>query len=140
LTRKLLAIDCFNHAIFIQFIAIIQAVLSAGKRLQQLNIGEGDSDNSNNKLRSELLKKLISTASSASVIGNSAKMLSSLNKDSAYQGDLTNMFIATEGQFPEVCVCICVKKIILYNLLLFGLHFVLSALVLIYVKNMTMNR
>ncbi|GAU15437.1 hypothetical protein TSUD_44740 [Trifolium subterraneum] len=85
-----------------EFIAIIQAVLSAGKRLQQLNIGEGDSDNSNNKLRSELLKKLISTASSASVIGNAAKMLSSLNKDFSYEGDLTNMFIATEGQFPEV--------------------------------------
>jgi DNA mismatch repair protein MSH3 len=80
--------------------------LSAGKRLQQLNIGEGDSDKSTNKLRSELLKKLISTASSASVVGNAAKMLSSLNKDSAYQGDLTNMFIATEGQFPEVCVSV----------------------------------
>lgn len=82
-----------------EFVAIIQAILSAGKRLQQLNIGEGDD---NNKLRSDLLKKLISTASSASVIGNAAKMLSSLNKDSADQGDLTNMIIATEGQFPEV--------------------------------------
>lgn len=82
--------------------------MSAGKRLQQLNIGEGDD---NNKLRSDLLKKLISTASSASVIGNAAKMLSSLNKDSADQGDLTNMIIATEGQFPEVCLCFCVKKL-----------------------------
>ncbi|KEH43722.1 DNA mismatch repair protein MSH3 isoform X3 [Medicago truncatula] len=84
-----------------EFIAIIQAILSAGKRLQQLNIGEGDNNN-NNKLRSDLLKKLISTASSTSVIGNAAKMLSSLNEDSAYQGDWTNMIIATEEQFPEV--------------------------------------
>lgn len=84
-----------------EFIAIVQAILSAGKRLQQLNIGEGDNNN-NNKLRSDLLKKLISTASSTSVIGNAAKMLSSLNEDSACQGDWTNMIIATEEQFPEV--------------------------------------
>ncbi|CAI8604502.1 unnamed protein product [Vicia faba] len=85
-----------------EFISIIQAILSAGKRLQQLNIGEGDNNNNNNKLYSGLLKKLISTASSANVIGKAAKLLSSLNKDSAYQGDLTNMIVATEGQFPEV--------------------------------------
>ncbi|KAI5400496.1 Mismatch repair protein msh3, partial [Lathyrus oleraceus] len=84
-----------------EFISIIQAILSAGKRLQQLNIGEGDNDN-NKKLYSGLLKKLISTASSANVIGKAAKMLSSLNKDSANKGDLTNMIVSTEGQFPEV--------------------------------------
>ncbi|KAJ1376525.1 P-loop containing nucleoside triphosphate hydrolase [Sesbania bispinosa] len=49
-----------------EFIAVIQAILSAGKQLQQLNIGEED----NNKLRSNLLKKLILIASSASVIGD----------------------------------------------------------------------
>ncbi|XP_061369548.1 DNA mismatch repair protein MSH3 isoform X2 [Gastrolobium bilobum] len=81
-----------------EFIAVIQAILSAGKLLQQLNVGEGH----NTTLRSNLLKKLILTASSASVIGNAAKMLSSLNKDCADQGDLTNLIIASEGQFPEV--------------------------------------
>ncbi|KAK7343678.1 hypothetical protein VNO77_12606 [Canavalia gladiata] len=79
-----------------EFVAVIQAILSAGKQLQQLNIGEG------NMFHSNLLKKLILTASSGSVIGNAAKMLSSLNKDSADQGDLPNLVIASEGQFPEV--------------------------------------
>ncbi|KAK7279964.1 hypothetical protein RJT34_25026 [Clitoria ternatea] len=82
-----------------EFVAVIQAVLSAGKQLQQLNIREG---NNNNTLRSNLLKRLILTASSASVIGNAAKLLSSLNKDSADEGDVTNLIIASEGQFPEV--------------------------------------
>lgn len=81
-----------------EFIAVIQAILSAGKQLQQLSIGEGDK----NALRSNLLKKLILIASSDSVIDNAAKMLSSLNKDSADQGDLTKLIIALEGQFPEV--------------------------------------
>ncbi|KAH1036322.1 hypothetical protein AAZX31_20G144900 [Glycine max] len=81
-----------------EFVAVIQAILSAGKQLQQLNIGEGN----NNTLRPNLLKKLILTASSDSVIGNAAKMLSSLNIDSADLGDLTKLIIASEGQFPEV--------------------------------------
>ncbi|XP_057427626.1 DNA mismatch repair protein MSH3 isoform X2 [Lotus japonicus] len=81
-----------------EFIAVVQAILSAGKRLQQLKIGEED----NNKLCSHLLKKLILTASSASVIGNAAKLLSSLDKDSADQGDIPNLIIASEGRFPEV--------------------------------------
>ena len=85
---------------------------SAGKQLQQLNIGEGDK----NALRSNLLKKLILIASSDSVIDNAAKMLSSLNKDSADQGDLTKLIIALEGQFPEVC----------QSLLLENLHFTIS--------------
>ncbi|KAK7357346.1 hypothetical protein VNO80_16630 [Phaseolus coccineus] len=81
-----------------EFVAVIQAILSAGKQLQQLNIGEGN----NNKLRSNLLKKLVLTASSDSTIANAAKMLSSLNIDSADQGDLTKLITASEGQFPEV--------------------------------------
>ncbi|CAL0315995.1 unnamed protein product [Lupinus luteus] len=81
-----------------EFVTVIQAILSAGKQLQQLNIAEDD----NNTLHSNLLKKLILTATSASVIGNAAKMLSSLNTDSADPGDLTNLIVASEGQFPEV--------------------------------------
>ncbi|KAL4357775.1 hypothetical protein AHAS_Ahas09G0220400 [Arachis hypogaea] len=82
----------------VEFVAVIQAILSAGKQLQQLNICEEE----NNNLRSNLLRRLILTASSDSVIGNATKMLSSLNKESADQGDLTNLIIASEAQFPEV--------------------------------------
>lgn len=95
-----------NLFVYIQFVAVIQAILSAGKQLQQLNIGEGN----NNTLRPNLLKKLILTASSDSVIGNAAKMLSSLNIDSADLGDLTKLIIASEGQFPEVCQCLLHEK------------------------------
>ncbi|XP_054786592.1 DNA mismatch repair protein MSH3 isoform X2 [Prosopis cineraria] len=81
-----------------EFVAVIQAILSAGKWLQQLNTDEED----DNMLHSSLLKKLISTASSASVISSAAKMLSSINKESADQGDMTNLLISSEGRFPEV--------------------------------------
>ncbi|KAI4351764.1 hypothetical protein L6164_006086 [Bauhinia variegata] len=86
-----------------EFIAVIQAILSAGKQLRQLNI-EGVENNivRTKILHSNLLKKLILTASSASIIGNAAKLLSSLDKDSAGQGDLTNLIIVSDGQFPEV--------------------------------------
>ncbi|XP_072072225.1 DNA mismatch repair protein MSH3 [Arachis hypogaea] len=82
----------------VEFVAVIQAILSAGKQLQQLNIREEE----NNNLRSNLLRRLILSASSDSVIANATKMLSSLNKESADQGDLTNLIIASEAQFPEV--------------------------------------
>lgn len=111
MSTKLLAIDCLKYVVFLQFIAVVQAILSAGKRLQQLKIGEED----NNKLCSNLLKKLILTASSASVIGNAAKLLSSLDKDSADQGDIPNLIIASEGRFPEVCLyLLCVKTYTLH--------------------------
>lgn len=104
--------------VFIQFVAVIQAIFSAGKQLQQLNIGEGN----NNTLRSNLLKRLILTASSDSIIANAAKMLSSLNIDSADQGDLTKLITASEGQFPEVCQCLFVwKKIIIFLIIFLSL-------------------
>ncbi|CAJ1977075.1 unnamed protein product [Sphenostylis stenocarpa] len=81
-----------------EFVAVIQAIYSAGKQLQQLKIGEGN----NNTLRSNLLKKLVLTASCDSTIANAARLLSSLNIDSADQGDLTKLIIASDGQFPEV--------------------------------------
>ncbi|XLU54456.1 hypothetical protein S245_049104, partial [Arachis hypogaea] len=94
----IVGIDCLNHFVFPKFVAVIQAILSAGKQLQQLNIREEE----NNNLRSNLLRRLILSASSDSVIANATKMLSSLNKESADQGDLTNLIIASEAQFPEV--------------------------------------
>ncbi|KAK4571663.1 hypothetical protein RGQ29_030181 [Quercus rubra] len=87
-----------------EFIAVIQAILYAGKQLQQLHIE--DEDNSNNMraktVHSGLLRKLILTASSSSVIGNAAKMLSTLNKEAADENDLQNLIIISNGQFTEV--------------------------------------
>ena len=88
----------------VQFIAVIQAILHAGKQLQQLH-SEEDAE-SNGYLRatnvqSELLRKLILTASSPIVIRNAAKLLSSLNKEAADQRDLQNLIISGD-QFLEV--------------------------------------
>lgn len=95
----------FLHEWILQFIAAIQAILYAGKQLQQLHIEEEDNgDNMKAKtLHSELLRKLILTASSSSVIGNAVKLLSALNKEAADQRDLQNLVIVSDNQFPEVC-------------------------------------
>lgn len=89
----------------IQFIAVIQAILYSGKQLQQLHNDEeeeeGDGKFRGKIVRSELLRKLILTASSPSVIRNAAKLLSSLNKEAADQRDQQNLIIS-DGQFPEV--------------------------------------
>ncbi|RDX60525.1 DNA mismatch repair protein MSH3, partial [Mucuna pruriens] len=42
------------------------------------------------------------TSTRLSAIGNAAKVLSYLNKDSVDQGELIKLIIASEGQFPEV--------------------------------------
>lgn len=91
----------------IQFIAVIQAILYSGKQLQQLHNEEEEEEEGDGKfrgkiVRSELLRKLILTASSPSVIRNAAKLLSSLNKEAADQRDQQNLIIS-DGQFPEVC-------------------------------------
>ncbi|KAK6250568.1 DNA mismatch repair protein MutS [Theobroma cacao] len=90
-----------------EFIAVIQAILSAGKQLQRLHIDEEHEDNCSKKVRvgivqSALLKRLILTASSSNVLGNAAKLLSFLNKEAADKGDLTNLIIISNNQFPEV--------------------------------------
>uniref|UniRef100_F6I1J5 Uncharacterized protein n=1 Tax=Vitis vinifera TaxID=29760 RepID=F6I1J5_VITVI len=53
-------------------------------------------------VHSVLLRKLILTASSFGIIGNAAKLLSTLNKEAADKGDLPNLFIISSGQFPKV--------------------------------------
>lgn len=53
-------------------------------------------------VHSSLLRRLISTASSSTVLNNAVKLLSSLNKDAADQGDMLNLFIASVDHFPEV--------------------------------------
>lgn len=87
-----------------EFIKIIQAILVAGKQLQELLIEEEDNKHNlkMNTVHSVLLRKLILTASSSSVIGTAAKLLSSLSEDAAGKQDLQNLFIINDGQFSEV--------------------------------------
>ncbi|KAF8412278.1 hypothetical protein HHK36_000239 [Tetracentron sinense] len=87
-----------------EFVAVIHAILSAGKQLQLLHIEDEDNNGKvqEKAVHSALLRRLILTASSSSVIGHAAKLLSTLNKDAADQGDLQNLFIVSDGKFPEV--------------------------------------
>ncbi|KAJ6753191.1 DNA MISMATCH REPAIR PROTEIN MUTS FAMILY MEMBER [Salix purpurea] len=87
-----------------EFIAVFQAILAAGKRLKRLCIREGHNyDEVGSKtVKSVLLKRLILAASSSNAVGNAAKLLSTLNKEAAEQGDLTNLIIISDDQFPEV--------------------------------------
>uniref|UniRef100_A0A2P2JHY1 DNA mismatch repair protein MSH3 n=1 Tax=Rhizophora mucronata TaxID=61149 RepID=A0A2P2JHY1_RHIMU len=86
-----------------EFIAVIQALLFSGKQLQRLEIEEENNEGVRTKaVQSVLLRKLILTASSSSVVGNAAKLLSTLNKEAAKQGNLPNLFVVSNGRFPEV--------------------------------------
>ncbi|KAJ8554450.1 hypothetical protein K7X08_025128 [Anisodus acutangulus] len=85
-----------------EFIAVTQAILIAAKQLQQLCIEEDKSMKLRQTLRSVLLRKLISIASSSTVISAAAKLLSALNKEAAERRDLHNLFIISDGKFPEV--------------------------------------
>ncbi|KMS99092.1 hypothetical protein BVRB_3g066900 [Beta vulgaris subsp. vulgaris] len=76
-----------------EFIAVVHAILLASKQLQQLEIGT---------VHSALLRNLIQTASSSSLISRSAKFMSSLNKEAAEKGDLLNLICTDDGQFSEV--------------------------------------
>ncbi|PIA31437.1 hypothetical protein AQUCO_04900023v1 [Aquilegia coerulea] len=87
-----------------EFIAVIHAMLHAGKQLQQLQI-RGEDDNGDLQemtVHSALLRRLLLTASSPTVVSHAAKLLSNLNKDAADQKDIQNLFIVSDGQFPEV--------------------------------------
>ncbi|KAK4385004.1 DNA mismatch repair protein MSH3 [Sesamum angolense] len=82
--------------------AVVQAILVAG-RLRQLHIEEDENKSPQVRtVRSVLLRKLILTASSSSVISTAARLLSMLNKEAADQRDLHNLFIISDGNFPEV--------------------------------------
>ncbi|KAF5191448.1 Dna mismatch repair protein msh3 [Thalictrum thalictroides] len=87
-----------------EFIAVIHAMLHAGKQLQQLLL-RGEDDNGDPQemtVHSALLRRLLLTASSPTVVSHAAKLLSNLNKDAADQKDIQNLFIVSDGQFPEV--------------------------------------
>nr|KJB52804.1 hypothetical protein B456_008G278000 [Gossypium raimondii] len=91
----------------LEFTAVIQAILSAGKQLKRLHINEEYEDYGCNKIgvaivQSALLRRLILTASSSKVLGNAVKLLSTLNKEAADKGDFTDLIIISKDQFPEV--------------------------------------
>ncbi|GFP82204.1 DNA mismatch repair protein msh3 [Phtheirospermum japonicum] len=87
-----------------EFIAVIQAIVVAGRQLQKLHVEIADKTKNRQvkTVRSVLLRKLILTASSPSVTGTATKLLSKLNKEAADQRDLHNLFIVSDGSFPEV--------------------------------------
>ncbi|XP_043716074.1 DNA mismatch repair protein MSH3 isoform X1 [Telopea speciosissima] len=87
-----------------EFVSVMHAILDAGKQFQQLNIEEEDYNGrvEEQAVHSALLRRLILTVSSSTVIGHAAKLLAVLNKDAADQGDLENLFNVSNGQFPEV--------------------------------------
>lgn len=100
----LVSYECLTAYTFtLQFVGVIQAILTAGKQLKKLVIEDTDIVSSQHKtVHSSLLRRLISTASSSIVLANAVKLLSCLNKDAADQGDTLNLFIASVDQFPEV--------------------------------------
>lgn len=86
-----------------EFIAVMDAILVAGKQLQQLHLEDhSNNDELQENVRSPLLRRFILTASSSTVVGHASKLLSILNKEAATQGDLENLFIVSNGQFPEI--------------------------------------
>ncbi|KAJ4957042.1 hypothetical protein NE237_013825 [Protea cynaroides] len=87
-----------------EFVSVMHAILDAGKQFQQLHIEEEDKDGRTEEtvVHSVLLRRLLLTASSSTVIAHAAKLLATLNKDAADQGDLENLFNVSNGQFPEV--------------------------------------
>uniref|UniRef100_A0A0D9WBC2 DNA mismatch repair protein MSH3 n=1 Tax=Leersia perrieri TaxID=77586 RepID=A0A0D9WBC2_9ORYZ len=88
-----------------EFVGVIQAILAAGKQLQKLALEDSDTVSSQHKtVHSTLLRRLINTASSCTVLSNAVTLVSSLNKDAAYEGDMLNLFIASVDQFPELPV------------------------------------
>ncbi|KAK1284628.1 DNA mismatch repair protein MSH3 [Acorus calamus] len=90
-----------------EFVAVIDAILVAGKQLQQLHL-EDDENNAKKQgktVKSTLLRRLILTASSSSFVAHAMKLLSALDKDAATRGDLQNLFIVSSGQFSVVFRC-----------------------------------
>ncbi|XP_073012636.1 DNA mismatch repair protein MSH3 isoform X2 [Typha latifolia] len=86
-----------------EFIGVIQGMLASGKQLQKLHVEDDEHVLSQERtVKSALLRRLICMASSSAIIANAVKLLSCLNKDAADQGDLLNLFLASDDQFPEV--------------------------------------
>ncbi|CAN6487340.1 unnamed protein product [Victoria cruziana] len=87
-----------------EFIAVLLSLLSAGKQLQQVLLEDVDFGEQR-AVKSSLLRRLISIASSSIVNGHAAKLLTVLNMDAAERDDMENLFVVSRGQFPEVGKC-----------------------------------
>ncbi|XP_020401346.1 DNA mismatch repair protein MSH3 isoform X2 [Zea mays] len=86
-----------------EFVGVIQSILTSGKQLQKLVLEDiGIVSSPHKSVHSPLLRRLINTASSSTILNSAVKLLSCLNKDAADQGDMLNLFIASVDQFPEV--------------------------------------
>lgn len=86
----------------LQFGGVIQSILTVGKQLQKLVLEDtGIVPSQHKPVHSSLLRRIIMTASSSTVLNNAVKLLSCLNKDAADQGDMLNLFNASVDQFPE---------------------------------------
>ncbi|KAL5650642.1 hypothetical protein ACJX0J_041451 [Zea mays] len=89
--------------LFVVFVGVIQSILTSGKQLQKLVLEDiGIVSSPHKSVHSPLLRRLINTASSSTILNSAVKLLSCLNKDAADQGDMLNLFIASVDQFPEV--------------------------------------
>ncbi|PKA58023.1 DNA mismatch repair protein MSH3 [Apostasia shenzhenica] len=87
-----------------EFIGVIEAILVSAKQLRLL-CAEDDDNNVTlpvKYVKCALIRKLILTASSSTLISHAAKLLSSLNKEAADEGDMLNVFNISAGQFHEV--------------------------------------
>lgn len=95
-----------------EFVAVIQALLTAVKQLQQIHLEDEDEtemlEPHVEKWRtfsSPLLKRLFAAASSSVVSEHALRLLSFLNKEAASTGDKHNLFICGTGKFPMVEKC-----------------------------------
>ncbi|KAK4793037.1 hypothetical protein SAY86_023472 [Trapa natans] len=94
----------YHTATASEFIAVMRAILYAAKQLQKLQTEEDCNDNMLylNSVRSSLIRKLILTASSSTLVTRAAKLLSSLDEEAADRGDVQDLLIISDGRFPEV--------------------------------------
>lgn len=89
-----------------EFVAVISAILTCGKQLSKIHVKDEDVDgfevSMKQTLKSTLLRRLIHTAASSTILAHAGELLSSIDNDAANQGDMLNLFIASSSQFPEV--------------------------------------
>ncbi|KAJ7547890.1 hypothetical protein O6H91_08G108400 [Diphasiastrum complanatum] len=96
-----------------EFISVVQALVTAVKKLQRLRSRKQEADGINKELpsndqksiQSPLLRRLLAAAASQSVSEHGTRFLSSLNTEAATSGDKLNLFLNTGGRFPEVARC-----------------------------------
>ncbi|MCO5591882.1 hypothetical protein L7F22_045875 [Adiantum nelumboides] len=94
-----------------EFVAVIQALLTTVRQLQQICPNEEENVTLESDVeksctfRSALLKRLFAAASSSVVSEHASRLLSFLNKEAASTGDKQNLFICGTGKYPMVEKC-----------------------------------